>query len=144
MTYSQITTRKIACRCPLYTTEPEAPSNAHLCKVETKTNQLATKPPSRTLIQSRISPQGERIGADRPSPRHFLHAGRHQRLLLLEVSHTCSMVRYPILRKHLLLITPIIAFRNKSTSARFLQHEGHLRHLKQTPRLEPCKPSPDA
>ena len=120
----------LARRCPLYTTEPETPSNAHLCKDVTKTNQLTTDPPSRALIQSRISPQGERTGADKPYPRHFLQAGRHQRLLLLEFSHTCSMVRYTILRKHLLLIPPIIAFRNKSSSAWFLQREGHLRHVK--------------
>ena len=54
------------------------------------------------------------------------------------------MVRYTILRKHLLLIPPIIAFRNKSSSAWFLQREGHLRHVKQTPRLAPCKPPPTA
>ena len=52
------------------------------------------------------------------------------------------MVRYTILRKHLLLIPPIIAFRKKSSSAWFLQHKGHLRHVKQTPRLAPCKPPP--
>ena len=54
------------------------------------------------------------------------------------------MVRYIILRKHLLLIPPIIAFRNNSASAWFLQREGHLRHLKQTPRLAPCPPPPTA
>ena len=64
----------LARRCPIYTTEPEAPFDAHLCKVETKTDQLAAEPPSRALIQSRISPRGERIGSDEPSPRPFLHA----------------------------------------------------------------------
>ena len=54
------------------------------------------------------------------------------------------MVRYTILHKHLLLIPPIIAFCNKSSSAWFLQREGHLRHLKQTPRLAPYKPPPTA
>ena len=54
------------------------------------------------------------------------------------------MVRYIILRKHLLLIPPIIAFRNKSSYGWFLQREGHLRHVKQTPRLAPCKPPPTA
>ena len=54
------------------------------------------------------------------------------------------MVQYTILRKHLLLIPPIIAFRNKLSSAWFLQREGHLQHLKQTPRLAPCKPPPTA
>ena len=54
------------------------------------------------------------------------------------------MVRYIILRKHLLLIPPIIVFRNKSSSAWFLQREGHLRHVKQTPRIAPCKPPPTA
>ena len=125
-------------RCPLYTTEPETPSDVHLCKAVTKNNQLTTKPLSRALIQSQISLRGKRTGADETSLRHFLHAGRHQRLLLLEFSHTCSMVRYIILRKHLLLMPPIIAFRNKSSSARFLQREGHLRHVKHTPRLAPC------
>ena len=52
------------------------------------------------------------------------------------------MVRYIILRKHLLPIPPIIAFRNKLASAWFLQREGNLWHLKQTPRLEPCPPPP--
>ena len=61
-----------------------------------------------------------------------------------DFSHTCSMVRYIIRRKHLLLIPPIIAFRNKSESAWFLQCEGHLRHLKQTPRLAPYQPPPTA
>ena len=120
------------------------PSDAHLCKALTKNNQLTTEPLLRALIQSRISPWGEITGADETSPRHFLHAGCHQRLLLLEFSHTCSMVRYIILCKHLLLIPPIIAFRNKSSSAWFLQREGHLRHVKQTTRLAPCKPPPTA
>ena len=106
--------------------EPETPSNAHLCKAVTKTSQLTTEPPLRALTQSRSSPRGDRTGADDTSPRNFLHAGRHQRLLLLEFSHTFRMVRYAILRKHLLLIPPIIAFCNKSTSAWFLQCEGHL------------------
>ena len=130
----------LARRCPLYTTEPETPSNAHLCTAATKNNQLTTNPPSRALIQIRISPRGKRTGADKTSPRHFLHAGRHQRLLLLEFSHTCSMVRYIILRKHLLLMPPIIAFRNKSSPTWFLQREVHLRHVKQTPILAPSKP----
>ena len=54
------------------------------------------------------------------------------------------MLWYTILRKHLLLIPPIIAFRNKSASAWFLQREVHIRHLKQTPRLAPCQPPPTA
>ena len=54
------------------------------------------------------------------------------------------MVRYIILRKHLLLIPPVIAFRNKSAYAWFLQREGHIRHLKQTPRLAPCQTPPTA
>ena len=54
------------------------------------------------------------------------------------------MVRYTILHKHLLLIPPIIVIRNKSSSAWFLQREGHIRHVKQTPRLAPCKPPPSA
>ena len=87
---------------------------------------------------------GERISSDKPSPRPFLHTGHHQRFLLLEFSHTCIMVRYIILRKHLLLIPPIIVFRNKSESAWFLKREGHLRHLKQTPRLTPYQPPPTA
>ena len=57
-------------RCPLYMTEPETPFDSHLCKAVTKTNQLTTKPPSRELIQSRIS-RGERTGADETSPWHF-------------------------------------------------------------------------
>ena len=54
------------------------------------------------------------------------------------------MVRYIILRKYLLLIPPIFVFRKKLASAWFLQREGHLRHLKQTPRLAPCQPPPTA
>ena len=114
-------------RCPLYTTESEMPSDTYLCKAVTKSNQLTTEPPLRALNQSRIFPRGERTGADDTSPRHFLHAGRHKRLLLLEISHTCIMVRYIILRKHILLIPPIIKFRNNSLSTWFLQQEGHLR-----------------
>ena len=54
------------------------------------------------------------------------------------------MVRYTILRKHLLLILPIIKFRNNLSSTWFLQRLGHLRHVKQTPRIAPCKPPPTA
>ena len=135
---------QVARRCPLYTTEIETPSDAHLCKSVTKSNQLTTKPPPRALTQSRISPRGERTGADDTSPRHFLHAGCHQRLLSLEISHTCGMVRYIILRKHLLLIPPIIKFRNNSSSTWFLKREGRLLHVKQTPKIAPCKPPPTA
>ena len=60
----------------------------------------------------------------------------------MEISHTCSMVQYIILRKHLLLIPPIIKFRNNSSSTWFLQRLGHLQHVKQTPRISPCKPPP--
>ena len=107
-------------RFPFYTTETETPSDAHLCKAVTKSNQLTTKPPSRALNQSRIYPRDERTGADDTSPRHFLHVGCHKRLLSLETSHTCSMVRYIILRKHLFPIPPIIKFCNNSSSTWFL------------------------
>ena len=131
-------------RFPLHTTEPETPSDAHLCKAITKSNQLPNEPPPRALNQSLISPRGERTGADNTSPRHFLLAGRHKRLLLLEISHTCSTVRYIILRKHLLLIHPIIKFCTNSSSTWFLQRLGHLRHAKQTPIIAPFKPPPTA
>ena len=35
-------------------------------------------------------------------------------------------------------------FRNNSTSAWFLQRKGHLRYVKQTPRLATCKLPPTA
>ena len=54
------------------------------------------------------------------------------------------MVRYIILRKHLLLILSIIAFRNKSASAWFLQRKVHILHLKQIPRLASFQPPPTA
>ena len=120
------------------------PSDGHLCKAGNKSNQLTTEVPSRELTQFRISPRGEITGADDTYPRHFLYAFRHQRLLSLEISHTCSMVRYIILREHLLLIPPIINFRNNLSSTWFLQREGHLRHVKQTPRIAPCKTPPTA
>ena len=131
-------------RCPLHTTEPETPSDAHLFKAVSKSSQLPTKPPARMLSQSRISLRGERTGADDTSLQHFLQAGCHKRLLSLEISHTYSMVRYKILRKHLLLIPLIIKFCNNSSSTWFLQRLGHLRHVKQTPRISPCKPPPTA
>ena len=108
------------------------------------TNNIPLDPPSRALTQSRISLRGDRTGADDTSPRHSLHAGLHQRLLSLEISHTCSMVRYIILRKHLLLIPPIIKFHNNLSSTWFLQREGYLRHVKQTAIIAPCKPPPTA
>ena len=54
------------------------------------------------------------------------------------------MVRYIILRKNLLLIPQIVAFRKNSASAWFLQREGHLRTLKRIPRLATCSPPPTA